>query len=137
RLVGAAQLATAPATGAHLRLRPRLESGTPARAAQLVLGHLDLLLHAKDRILERDLNVGAEVGAPLCPRPPPGARGAPEERIENVFEPEAAETREPAIEGRIGGYVSKPVVRGALLSVLEDLVGLVDLLEALARVGVL
>ena len=101
-------------------------------------GELDLLLGALDRLLERDPQVVAQVGAGLRSAAPrrggPGA--ATEERVEDVGE--AAEPFEAARTAGAAGAAVDPgppehVVALAALRIGQDLVGLVDLLEPLVR----
>ena len=66
----------------------------PAHVSQRVSAvNVDLLLGAVDRLVERQLEVVAQVGAGRATRAPPAARrGATEERVEDVAEAlEAAE----------------------------------------------
>ena len=129
-LLGAAHLAGAVALGAALGLRAGLGAQSIADGADLGGLDLDLLVRAEDRFLEADRDAAADVGA---------ARGAAvaarlrpaEERIEDVAE--AAEALEPAREAlgaALRGGMAEAVVHGAALRVGEDLVRLVDLLEA-------
>ena len=97
----------------------------------------DLLVRPLDRLLERDPQVVAEVRAGLRAASPRGrrTRAATEERIEDVgeateaFEPGRARTRPWPIDPGSPEHV----VAAAPLRVGQDLVGLVDLLEALLR----
>src|SRR5262249_23103716 len=91
-----------------------------------------------ERLLEADLHVVAQVGAALAAAaaPAPGAAAHAEQVVEDVGEGrgDVAEAAGCAGAAVLEGGVAEAVVGSALVGVLEDLVGLVDLLEAgLAR----
>src|SRR5439155_17297843 len=99
---------------------------------------LDLLLAAKDRLFERQGEIGPQVNPSLSAGPTTGA-GPPEEGIEDVFKAESrVKSAKPAVERRVDAGVAEAVVGAPLVTVAQDLVGLVDLLEAVrgARLGV-
>src|ERR1700674_2529136 len=131
-LLGAPHLAAAVALRAALRLRARLRPQTVAHRAQFRRLHLELLLDAEDRLLkrqrERPASVGAArwaaLGARLC---------AAEERVEDVTQPadpEPLEAAREAVRAALRRRVTEAVVQRALLRVGEHLVRLVHLLEA-------
>src|SRR5262249_18734129 len=91
-----------------------------------------------ERLLEADLHVVAQVGAALAAAaaPAPGAAAHAEQVVEDVGEGrgDVAEAAGCAGAAVLEGGMAEAVVGGALVGILEDLVGLVDLLEAgLAR----
>src|SRR5439155_24112261 len=99
---------------------------------------LDLLLAAKDRLFERQGEIGPQVNPSLSAGPTTGA-GPPEEGIEDVFKAESrVESAKPAVERRVDAGVAEAVIGAPLVAVAQDLVGLVDLLEAVrgTRLGV-
>src|SRR5262249_32267631 len=123
----AAQLATAVALRAALRLRARLGPAAVAARADDRARHLDLPRRAEDCLLEADLEVVAQVGAARRPAAGPARAGAAE-GLADVLDAEAGRAGAEAL--RAG--VAEAVVDLALLAVAEDLVGLIDLLEARA-----
>src|SRR5690606_18907205 len=108
--------------------------------------HADLRLLAGEGLGERDLHVVAQVGATLAPVALTGAAAAPaaHELAEQVVEDVGHRGREVGAEAAgpagaapaLEGGVAELVVGGALLLVLQDLVGLVDFLELLLGGGV-
>ena len=127
-------LAEAVALGATDRAGARLGPAATATRTDLVAGNLQLLLAAKDGLLERDGQVVTEVGTPLggSAASPPGAEAKVEaedllENLEGVAEAEA-------LEGR-SFHRAEAVIHGPLLGVREDLVSLVYLLELGLGVG--
>src|SRR5664280_1587947 len=139
RLAHVADLAAALALGAGDRRRAGLRAGSRAGVAAIEDRELDLLLGAPDRLLEGDPQVVPEVGAddraPAPGAPAPGGRPA-EERVEEVRESAAALLRPVEARGPVDPGRPEHVVRLAALRVGQDLVRLVDLLEALVGPGV-
>jgi len=135
-LLGAPHLSGAVALGAAYRRGARLRSAAAAGGAGLQARQADFLLDPKDRFLEGDLQIVPQVGAARRPRAPGGTHAkAAEEVLEYVAK--AAEPPEPSAADPVRVYPGKAivVVGGTLLVVVQDLVGLVNLLEATFRVG--
>src|SRR5581483_3890799 len=100
--------------------------------------NFDLRRLALIGFLERDLHVVAQVSAALAAAAAALARHA-EEIFENVGEgrgESGAEARPAAARALLEGGVAEAVIGGALLAVLEDLVGFVDFLETDFAFGV-
>ena len=133
RLADVADLPPALALRARDRRGAGLRAAPGAGRTAVQERELDLLLGAPNRFLEADPEVVAEVGAdgrPPAPRRAARGRSA-EERVEEVGEATepllgAGERTRPVDPGR-----PEHVVRLAALRVGQDLVRLVDLLEAL------
>ena len=103
----------------------------PEQTSQVTRGrHLDLDGLAGKGLLQRDLEIVAEVGAALAAGaalPPP--RKSPKNSSKmsaKEAKPAAPRRRQPPV---LEGLVAEAVIGGALLRILQDLVGLVDLLE--------
>ena len=137
-------LAAAVAAAAGLGLRAGLGAGALAGLAGLHRRHADLRLGAARRVLEREFEVVAQVGAAIDAVAAAPAALRAEDLAEDVAEGvgEAAEALRPAAEAarprpgtearrRVDAGVPELVVGGALLGVGEDLVGLLRLLEFL------
>ncbi len=113
-------------------------AGTMAGVAQLVAPDVDLLFHAKGRVLKCNGEVFADVGATLRPAAPSAASPRVAEQIakaehlpEQVAEVHLLETT-LSLSAAVGeGFMAKAVVGGALLLVAKHGVGLAALLEAL------
>ena len=138
RLAHAADLATTVALRAGDRIHALLGAAPLAGRAAEEDRELDLLLGAVDRFLERQAQVVAQVGARLRPAAARriGRAGPAEEGIEDVAEPaEALEARATRAAGAVHPGRAEHVVALTLLRIGEDLVGLVDLLELLLRLG--
>src|SRR5439155_1958136 len=122
-----AHLSLTAAGAAHFGTGPRLLARAPARLARLQARDLELRLESLRGLVERDLEIVAEVIAAPRARPP-RTLAAAEEAFEEVFEdrpePDIADAARP-------GHRPEAVVLGALLGIREDPVSLVDLLEAL------
>src|SRR5262249_12430125 len=127
-----ADLARAVALRAGLGGRAGLGATAAARLAASEARQRQCLLAAAARLHERDGELVLEVGAAPRGGPPAARPSRPEEVAEEVAQDvvEAAEveaTRTTVLEGG----VAEPVVLRAAPRVGEDLIGLVDLLEAL------
>ena len=97
--------------------------------------HLDLGLFAFERFFKADFQIVAKIGAPaLRPASARSTHEVAEEIVEHIREAAEVElpagTR-PAAAAVLKGGVSKLIVSGALLVVLQDLVGFVKFLETL------
>src|SRR5688572_23477012 len=135
--LGRAHLAVAAAGRAVDRLGALLAAGAVARRARLGAGHADGRLLAGERFLERDLHVVAQVTAarPALAAAPP-AHELAEHLVEDVGEARGGEIeagRAAAAVAVLERGVAEAVVGGALLVVLEDVVGFAQLLEFLLR----
>ncbi len=117
-----------------------------AFGALLRAGIGDLHLLAEGRLLEGKLQLVAEIRAPLRPNAARAAAAATaEEHVENIVEaaasaeaskatakaPEAATASSVATHAVFKGSVAELVIGLLLLRILQDLVGLIDLLELL------
>src|SRR6266516_798699 len=137
--------AAAAALGTDDRRRSGLRSRAAARAAACLELDRNLHLSALERVLERDVHLDFEVGsalAALLGAPPASCAAASEEAAEDVAEitevaqvEVAGEVVVAALEARPAAPVRRPerVVLLALLRVGENVVGGLDLLEALLR----
>src|SRR5439155_1307151 len=131
--------AAAGALGADRRRRPRLR----ARAAALAAGRLELNgdggLDAAQRVLEREPHLDLEVApasAPLLLLLAAASEEAAEE-VAQVGEVEPLRVEAEATGPGPGAVLAaEAVVLLALLRVREHVVGVLDLLEALLRLGV-
>ena len=139
RALGGAHLAAALAVGADLGGGPRGAAGAVAFGALFHLADGDVLLAAEGGLLEADVHGNAEVLAPargvgVGPRGAAAEAEAAEQVAEDVAEvSESAEAIEAATEAGVGieGRMAVLVILGPLVLIGEDLIGLVDLLEAL------
>ena len=99
-------------------------------------GDADRRLLALERVLERDLEIVAQVAAAGRARlgAPSGAHRA-EHLLEYIGESARKAAAEPEIAGTATAVLKRgvavPVIGGALLIVLQDVIGLVDFLEFL------
>src|SRR4051794_7519481 len=134
--------AAALAARAHLRARARLGARAVARAAALGRRDDDRNLGAIDRLGERDLRLDLEVAAGLGPRPAPAtpaataaatrpAALAAEQVGQDVAEAARVEAAEAAALTAAGRAEAAAVVGLALVGIAQQVVGLLDLLEAL------
>ena len=135
---------TDPALAAAHRAGLRLGAGLGAGAGAGLAGDrgrdADLRRLAGVGLLQRDLHVVAQVGAALAS----GAAAAPaahaEQIVEDVGEGRgevgAEAVRRAAHAAVLEGGVAEAVIGRALVGVLQDLVGLVDFLEAMLGVVV-
>src|SRR5258708_10752023 len=113
----------------------RLVTGFRAAAATRLAGdsgwHLDLNVAALEGFLERDFEIVAQVAAAILSPRAPAAHEFAEQIIEHVRkgrgEIEAA--RAASAHAVFERSVAEAVVSGAFLIVLQDVIGLVDLLE--------
>ena len=140
-----ADLTGAAALGAGLGLCALGAAGAAALVAVFNPGNVQLLLGAEGRLLKGDLHLGDDVfaaGGAVCAAAAAGASAA-EEVAEDVAQiSEAAEAAEAlkgipgvGVEVGIDACEAVLVVSGPLIRVGQDLVGLVDLLEFILRVG--
>ncbi len=132
---------------AGLRFRAGLGAAAVARRAYLERRHADLGLGAAGRILERELQVVAQVGTAIDAVAAPAALRA-EDLAEDVAEcvgeapesfgaAESARTRARAeARRRIDTRVPELIVSGALPGVGQDLVGFLRFLEFIFRAAV-
>ena len=126
------------------RRRARLGPGAAAGVAGRLHVRAHRHLHARERVLEGDVDLGLEVGAAFrlrpAPRPATATGAAAEEPAEEIAEVEVLELRSPkALRTRAAVRRAEGVVGLPLLGIREDVVGALDLLEAglvtAARVG--
>ena len=102
----------------------------------------DLGVLAGEGLFEGELHVVAQVRAALAAgaarAAPPGAAAHSEEVVEDVGEGggEIGAEAGPAAAALLEGGMAEAVIGGALVAVLEDLVGLVDFLEAMLAFAV-
>src|SRR5690606_33683845 len=140
-----AHLAVAGAVLAGRHAGAGLGAGAVAGVAADQRRHVDLDGAAEIGLLERDFEIVAQVGAAQARLLAPAALAAAHEVAEDVLEdvghgrgefgPEAAPAT-PAHAAILEGGVAEAVIGGALLGVLQRVVGLVDFLEFVLRVGV-
>ena len=122
------------------RRRPRLRARAAADVAARLEAHRERRLDALERVLERQGDLDLDVRAPLAARLPgrPAAHAAAEQPAEQVAEvAELAEVERDALAARAEAHTAVRravvVVGLALLRVGEDVVGGLQLLEALLR----
>src|SRR5206468_4474319 len=128
----------AAAMRAGLWLGARLGAGARAGLAGDRDRNFDLRGLALERFLERDLHVVAQIRAALAAAAAALARHA-EQVFENVGERRRKARAEPgtaATRALLERGMSEAIIGGALLAVLENLVGLVDFLEADFALGI-
>ena len=99
-------------------------------------GDADRRLLAAERVLERDLEIVAQIAAAGRARlAAPAAAHRAEHLLEDVGKPARKAAAEAEIAGTAAAVLERgmaePVIGGALLIVLQDVVGLVDFLEFL------
>src|SRR5437588_3656129 len=128
-------LARAAALRAALGRGPGLRPAALAAGAGLGPRDGQLPLGPEDRILEADAQVEAKVLAALGTGARPGAHGASEEGVEDVFHAGKAAAEVEAGHA-LRARVAEGVVALPLGGVAQDLVSLVDLLEAGLGLGV-
>src|SRR5262249_42811589 len=129
--------ALAAAGRAGARPRAGLGTGAGAHLAGDRGWNMDLGGLSRVRLFERDLHVVAQVGAALAA----GAAAAPaahsEQVVEDVGESRGKLGAEPGAgcpRAMLEGSVPEAIIGGALLVVLEDVVGLVDFLELMLAI---
>src|SRR5262249_19594567 len=118
------------------RARPSAGLGTGTRACFAGDGgrDADLSCLTGKCLFELDLHVVFQVGATLASRAPAAPTTHAEEIVEDVGECRGelgAETMRPAAAGVFESGVAEAIVGGALVAVLEHVIGLVELLEAM------
>ena len=130
-----------PSAAVAGRAGDRLRAGLGAAAFALVAGdqglHADGRLLAAERVLERDLEVVAQIAA--AARPALAAPAAAHEFAEHLVEDVGKAAGKAEIAGAapaalLEGGMAETVVGGALLIVLQDVIGLADFLEFLLGV---
>src|SRR5688572_6279626 len=134
-----ANLAAAVAARASLRLRAGLRTGAMARRALLERGDADLCLGAARRLLEREVEVVAQVRAakhPVAAAAASLAEDLAEDVAERVGESTEALGSRPAPAGaeagrRVHAGVPELIVGRALLRIRKNLVGFLRFLEFL------
>ncbi len=123
----------------------RLGAGLGARTGAGLAGDRGRQPHlrglALERLLQVDLHVVAKIGAALAARG--AAAAAPAAHAENAFEDIGeggaeigAEAGPAAHAALLEGGVAETVIGGALVAVLQNVVGLVDFLELVLALGV-
>ena len=132
-----AHAAMAVAGGTGARLRSLLGAGPGAFLAQHGGRHIEFRRLPLEGLLERDLEIGAAIGAAFAPLAATALPRVAEEGIENIRH----EVGEVGPEARPAGavslresLVSETIIGGALLAVGEDLISFVDLLETKLRI---
>src|SRR5215470_2220137 len=129
---------THPAVAAAHRAGLRLGAGFGAGAGAGFTGHrswnADLRGLAVEGFLERNLHIVTQIGAALAPARAPTPGGHAENAFKQIGKSGAEIGTEP---GRAAAHpmlergMTKTVVSGALVRIFQDLVGLVDFLEAM------
>src|SRR5206468_3334703 len=132
--LGLADAAGAAAVRTGLRLGAGLGAGAGAGLARHRGRDAHLRGFAGERLFQADLHVVAQIGAALGAIAAPAPAGHAENALEDVGEGGAetgAEIVRAAAHALLEGGMAEAVIGGTLVGVFEDLVGLVDLLEAL------
>src|ERR1700723_848822 len=133
-------LAEATAARTGLRLGAGFGAGTGARLADHRRRNADLRGLAGKRFLQRDFHVVAQIRAALASRAAATAAAHAEQIVENVREGGreiGAETvRRTHAVALLERGVAKTVIGRALVGILQDLVRLVDFLEAVFGLGI-
>ena len=133
--LGGADLAMPGAAGAGLGAGARLRAAAGAGLAGQHGGHLDLGAAAGEGLFQGDFQIVAQILAAIGPLAPAHAA---HHLAEQVFKDvaEAAEIAERIAAARAGaahspleGAMAEAVIGGALLIVLQDVIGFVDFLE--------
>jgi hypothetical protein len=138
-LVNPPQFAAAATTDAGDRGAAGLDAAAAAGGSGVVAREGDLALGAEDRVVEANLEVDPQVGAPLHALAPAGRGGRAEERVKDVLDAEPARSPEgAAAEAAVLANVAEAIVGCPTLPIGEDLIGLLDLFEPLrgASLGV-
>src|SRR6185436_11954706 len=124
-------------SAAAYRTGLRLGAGLGAGARTGLAGDrdrdLDLRGLAEVGFLQRDFHIVAQVGAALASATPPALPGHAEQVLENIRKRRGeagAEAGTAAAHALLECGMAVAVIGGALLAVLEDLVGFVDFLES-------
>src|SRR6185437_1768497 len=130
--LGGAHLAVTRTGGAGLRAVAGFRARTAARLAADHGGHLDLGVAAGEGFFQSDVEIVAQVLAAFLPLAPAhAAHHLAEQIFEHIAEAAgeiaegAAGTATPALEGGM----TEAVIGGALLIVLQNVIGFVDFLE--------
>src|SRR5262245_15954713 len=125
-------LTTTRRTGA----RPGAGLGTAARAGLADDGRRDADLRglAAKGLLEGDLHVVAQVCSALASGTAAAPAAHPEQIVEDVGKRGGKVGTEAAAAAMLEGRMAETIVGGALIAVLEHVVGLVDLLETMLAI---
>ncbi len=121
----------AAAGRALLGLGARFRAGAAAGLAGDGARHLDMRGAALERFFQRDLEIVAQVAAAVLPPALLAAGELAEQILEDVAEGagEVERAAAAASAALLEGGMAEAVVGGALLIVLQDVIGLVDFLE--------
>src|SRR6516165_9473305 len=129
---------THPAVAAAHRTSLRLGPGFAAGAGTGFAGHrgwnADLRSFAVEGLLEGNLHVVTQIGAALAAAGAPAAGGHAENAFKQIGKGGAEIGAEPgwtAAHSMLERGMAKTVVSGALVRIFQDLIGLVDFLEAM------
>src|SRR5256886_8523669 len=123
-------LAGAAALRAGLRRRARFRARSLAGRAGFGPRDGELALDAEDRFFERQPQVGPQVGPPPRTGPPASGGCLAEEHVEDVVDAAEPGATEVETGHALGAGMAKAVIALPLGLVAQDLVGLVDFLEA-------
>src|SRR5438445_6263438 len=123
-------LAGAAALRAGLRRRARFGAGSLAGRAGLGSWNGQLALDAENRFFERQPQVESKVGAPPRTGPPASGGCLAEEHVEDIVDAAEPGATEVETGHALGAGMAKAVIALPLGLVAQDLVGLVDFLEA-------
>jgi hypothetical protein len=132
-----AHLAMSAAGGTALRLAALFRAAAPAFLAGNLGRHADFYLGTGDGILQRQIQLVAQIGAPVdalaSSATTPAAKDIAEHIAKNIVEPAstAAEPATTSTHGRINTGMTKLVIGRTLLRVGQNLVGLLAFLELL------
>src|SRR5689334_20662342 len=138
--LGLADASGAAAGRAGLRLGAGLGAGARAGVAGDRDRNLDLRRLALERFFQRDFHVVAEIGAAFAAATAATLAGHAEQIFEDVGEGGGEAGAEAGMATHaaalLEGGVAEAVIGGALVAVLEDLIGLVDFLEPDLALGI-
>src|SRR4029077_6221459 len=127
-----------PAVTAAHRTGLRLGAGLGAGAGAGLAGHrgwnADLRILASECLLQRDLHIVTQIGATLATAATTAAGRHAENAFKQIGKRSAeigAEAGRPTAHAVLKCGMTKTVISGALVRILEDLIGLVDFLKAM------